>query len=175
MKYYLLKGLHFGLSIPPITALSTVDSSFTKVFEFSFGLSCIYQFEDDTDNNQMDWNKLTGFKGQYFKPMFDTAMIGWRWNKEIKKFQVVPYFHSGGPQHICKEECIMTFEVFDKIIAKITVFNGIYCTIILHNPSNGEQLTDSINFSKTYKKFYQINTWFGGQNTPPKNMCFNIN
>jgi hypothetical protein len=165
--YTILRGAHF--SVPPVAFFCSKRNPFADKIEFQFDESHKYLFPDNP--NQYDWNKLYGWKGEYFKPMFNTGMVGWRWNPDINMFQIIPYFHVGSSAHTFSDAYIINVPI--NTTAKAT-FNSIGNSMTITLECNGVLSTHSVQLSKIYPKFYKIIPWFGGQEVAPHAMRFNI-
>jgi hypothetical protein len=165
--YTILGGTHFGL--PPTTFFTTKKNSFTDNIEFQFTENNKYIFNNE---NQYDWNKLYGWKGEYFKPRFNTGMVGWRWNPQIQMFQIIPYFHIGSSAHTFDDAYIINVPVNTIAKAQIKI-EGKAITITLE--CNNVVASHYQILSKEYSKFYKIIPWFGGQEKCPHTMKFQIN
>jgi hypothetical protein len=169
MKFTILKGWHAGLSWPPITFFSTVKGTFQETWKFKFSEINKYSITDVT----MPWNKLLGYKGLYFTPMFDTVMVGWRWNNITNLFQCISYYHLGSSAHTYDEPGkVLDIPMDAECTATVTISNGKTATVAL--TCDGKTIIDSREFSKSYSKFYRITTWFGGKEASPKHMTLTI-
>jgi hypothetical protein len=104
--------------------------------------------------------------------MFNTGMIGWRWNPSINMFQIIPYFHVGSSLHSFDDNYIINVPTNVLCKGQIKV-EGKEITIKLE--CNGILKSQSKLLSKNYSKFYKIIPWFGGQEKAPHTMYFLIN
>lgn len=100
--------------------------------------SAIYNHKD---NDQYDWNKLFGIKEKFFRPMFNSEMIGWRWNNEKGVVELCDYWHIEGDREI-------------RMIGEVHLYDWI-------------ELEVSGNGFETGGKGWLILNWFGGQKKAP--------
>jgi hypothetical protein len=168
MKISHLKGIHNSFPF----LVKAFAAPLKMRFEFFMTEENIYTIEGE---NQYDWNKLTGLKALFFKPMYDTVMVGWLWHPEKQCFQFIPYFHLGGPAHKFDDRLIINALPNQKCVAEIEIKDNTNVIMTLTNTVTGQTVTDSRWFSKKYNRFWLINSWFGGQSTCTKNMTLNIN
>lgn len=161
MKVYTVqKGKH---SFTPFE----LDLSFGSKFEYEF--SFIYEsIYDLKDNDQLDWNKLCGVTMSLI-PNKQAAMIGWRYNVAEDLFEVLPYINEDGnninlellgtykPIKVSKSQYCKASITFDKNVCTFKInINGV------------DQPIYSYIFKKVPKLKRQINPWFGGNKSAPK-------
>ena len=142
--------------------LKGTQISLPPYFRCGKDISWIYEFElpengYDVGNTkeQEDWLKLTGVKPKFFDPMYDSRMIGFRWDLKLKKYEYCFYWHD-------KEKN----KYFEPIIGNLS--NKVIIAI--------QRLGDEIKLSvihgfQTFVKYfpydhlsiqYLINTFWGG-------------
>jgi hypothetical protein len=163
-KYKIYEGLHFSTLI----CLTNREPNFKHSFNFRFTEDMKYFIEGE---NQFDFNKLIGWKGKFFTPRWDTAMIGWRWNPLTDCFEVVPYWHVGSRAYDFDMSKMIQVKAGDFISVVFIMLSGIGRIEI----AQGNTLvTDERIFSQKYGKFWKINPWFGGNESAPKTLTFNF-
>lgn len=104
-------------------------------YRFKFDESARYNHKD---HDQKDWNKLIGVKRKFFKPMYDSVMLAWRYDIEKDVIQLTDYYHIKGQRIIDTD--IKEVKINEWFDVKIT------------NP---------------FKKGWLILNWFGGQKKAP--------
>jgi hypothetical protein len=170
MKFTHLKGQHLSIPSNILFNIQNKDLPINQLFEFYFTEDNKYSF-DDAD--QFDWNKILGFKGEFFQPMFETVMVGWRYNKAENCFEIIPYFHLGGAEHHFDETKIVKLKTNEKGFCVINIVReNVTCTIYTNN--NAQLQTDERVFSKKYNRFWRVGAWFGGQKCSPRKMVLNV-
>lgn len=154
------KGLHNALPF----YITAEKSPLIESFKFKFTEENKYIFKDE---NQMDFNKLLGYKGKYFTPRFNTVMVAWRYNPIIDKFQVLPYFHIGSKNYDFNELKIINLDVNEECISTIKIFGkSVYVTL----KSTKSESSEVREFTENYDKFWFVLPWFGGNYAAPKKM-----
>lgn len=160
MKLLILKGLHN--SIPPIFRTS---SSECFMWEYQFTLDSTYDLKSE---DQKDWNKLIGLKTNYFKPMENSVMVGFRYNVEEKVYELNLYTHENNLR-----------EMSDPVLK---VLPGEKFTVGFNRSSIGTvgvviRVGDRVYITfhpLPHKRVFLINTWFGGNNPSPVNFLLSI-
>lgn len=126
--------------------------------------SMIYLIDGE---DQWDYNKLVGIKLQYFKPMEDTMMLGWRFSPKTGLLEFAPYQHTNGERIIgdviysCKAG-----EIFDVKIS----FSGDLWSLQINNETPIQSLYES----RKDKIGYEILNWFGGNKEAPHDISFDF-
>jgi hypothetical protein len=170
MKFTHFKGQHLSIPSNFLFNVQNKDLPISQVFKFYFTEENKYSF-DDAD--QYDWNKLLGFKGEFFQPMFDTVMVGWRYNKIEECFEVIPYFHLGSAEHHFDDRKIVKLKINETASCVINIIGqSVTCTI--STKDNAQVVSDDRWFSKKYNRFWRVGAWFGGQKCSPTKMTLNI-
>jgi hypothetical protein len=148
--------------------LTNKKNGFKDVSEIMVTEGMVYTIPDE---DQYDFNKLCGWKGNYFRPRFNTAMVGWRWNPIKNCFEFVPYFHLGSSAYVFDVERMVNAKVGD--ILRIT-YEVIYksVSVKIENLTTNTQVVELKVFTKEHSRFWKINPWFGGQKTAPKDFIF---
>ncbi len=134
----------------------------------------IYEFElpengydvgDATE--QEDWLKLTGVKPKFFDPMYDSKMIGFRWNLENKEYEFCFYWHDKdktkyftGVQATSKSKITIKIKVHKNFISLTIGDTPIY--------SNTKQ------FLYSGELLYLINTFWGGTLNMQKTLTWSM-
>ena len=170
-KFTVKKGRHFSLPFTVDRALRSDTYSWIVQLDKSMR----YDLKDKTE--QKDWNKLLGLKDKYFRSMFNTVMLAWRYNIERDKVELGPYVHNKGKRLLPNE--IFTFKTnknyhnggslsvdsWDKILVELKYSKESY-TMSLYslngNKENQEIASWVFPFQKTTTKPWYINHWFGG-------------
>lgn len=135
--------------------------------DYIFDLNAAY---DLGNNDQFDWNKLTGFSFELLKTTNNSAMVGWRYNVKDNLFEFCAYCHVSG-------ERIFTLPLFrvkpnNRFTVEMRIADGgVYFTF-----------TDELNTSSYYQPFKEqnkcvrlISAWFGGNNAAPNEITFSQN
>lgn len=80
--------------------LKGTQTSLPPYFRCGKDIDWVYEFElpengYDVGNTkeQEDWLKLIGVKPKFFDPMYDSKMVGFRWNLESRKYEFANYWH----------------------------------------------------------------------------------
>ena len=154
------KKLHLSLPFK----IKSFKPPLTQTVKFKFTQDNKYLFNDE---NQYDFNKLFGYKGKYFKPRFNTVMVGWRYNPEMDKFQVLPYFHIGSKNYDFNMDQIINLNVNQECIATTTIIRK---SVKMTLKTENQEITESRIFTEEYSRFWSVLPWFGGTYPSPKNM-----
>lgn len=123
----------------------------------TFTESCKYEHGD---SDQWDWNKAIGVKQKFFRPMYNSIMLGWRWHPGKQKIQVVPYTHNKGSVN------------FDFDIVEVDIDEPIYFEVSENGIHYGIY---DIPYTKPWKSKWAIINWFGGQKKTPHKLTIKIN
>ena len=132
-----------------------------------------YIHEPDEDNDQYDWNKLTGVKDHYFRPREDTLMIGWRWNPDTQLCEFNFYRHENGGtdkgpvELVCPE---------GGTIVVTMNRNRLYTDgiIIVRMWIKGEPENVRSSEIRIDGGCWLVNHWFGGDRKPKKRVKFRV-
>jgi len=157
-----MKFCHFSKLHPsfPFRFKKTRQNRF--ILHVKFDKSCFY---DHGNNDQKDWNKLWGYKTKYFKPMYNSFMVGWRANNVTGRIEINAYGHNKGDRQMSQvlQECFPNqwYELDITVHADKVVFK------------TDEHVTREVKGNYRGKK-YRINPWFGGNLPAPKYMKLQI-
>lgn len=166
MKISHIKYLPF--SIPFFYKKAIVNNKDIE-WQVKFSENSIY---DLNGNDQYDWNKLCGVKWDYFTPRENAIMCGWRYNIELKSFQLCLYFHKDGSVDTSNRPLI---DVPIGTTATISMKFYTNQKLMLFSVYTNE--FDQLNVKLDWDLFddgYYINSWFGGNKTPNKLITFDL-
>ena len=169
MKLTHFKGIPF--SWPFRVRKLKKTKTFTQTFTFT---KVKYDLGDD---DQDDWNKLTGVKLHYFRPKKENMMVAWRWNLEKEKVQICFYWNYNGKHHWT--DPLMELDEGSNLTVDITYDNydaspyNYYPNYKITISSVGQKVRK--NYLFTNKTGWLINTWFGGNRRPPNKIQIKVN
>ena len=128
---------------------------------------CVLEFDKDSvydlgNHDQKDWNKAIGIKTKFFRPHFESAMLGWRYNVKTQRFERTPYIHEGGKTIHSKK----IIEVKQLQPVEVRMIPGVGMDITTDNKT----ISQSFNFK--WKIGWMILHWFGGTSKAPKKVSF---
>ena len=156
MKIFILPKLHFSLPFRFRTG-----KNINWKYEITINKSYNHNSED-----QQDFNKLIGIKSSYFNPKLNSIMIGYRWDITNQYNELVFYWHDNGGREWSK--VIGVCKPKEKIIVSFQTINNQKVSIEINN------IITYMNFQIKGKRWYLINTWFGGNKTSNQLQTFNI-
>ena len=137
----------------------------TIVKEFSFTDSCKYVIPNEDQN---DWNKLTGVSFNLIDARQDTIMCGWRYNVEKDEFELCGYYHINGsfnpPQY-----CLVTVKAQERFTVVFAFNKGMKTAAISFIIKGKTNITEMTPFNK-FGINRIVNTWFGGTTAAPNDM-----
>lgn len=117
--------------------------------------------------DQLDWNKLTGLKHKYLKPLHETMMISWRYNETKDVIELMPY------QHLAGERLFHN----DKIIS-LSVGETLTYSIINTPNTWNVVMNDSLyiipHTSSLKAGTYRTSVWFGGTTKSPRLIRYHL-
>ena len=168
-KYRFEKGSHF--SKPRNLFSRSIELPDTLRWSCRFDKSCYYYINDENgkmQEDQWDYNKLTGITFSPLNPLNNTAMVGWRHNPQSSLVELVPYWHVN-KERFFKEKPFLTVQpnenfivefIADKIKKEVTILiktknNTLKETKIYENIRNNASL---------------IHPYFGGTSRAPNPM-----
>lgn len=168
-EYVIKKGSHW--SRPYVWSYKNRSS---LKYQFVFDESARYDLKD---NDQKDWNKLTGLSRHLWTNHKDAAMVSWRYNPASKLIELGAYFHKDGQTIKAK---INGSEVMG--VAKIGSSAKAIIDIITKDNTNAIQITiittDTALIRQPFgvdldHKMREINGWFGGNRSAPQDIYIN--
>lgn len=162
----------------------TWNDNVNVAYRWQFTESCQYDLED---NDQCDWNKLTGFSFNFKTNHKNSLLIGWRWDL-AGYWWVSPYYHLDGHVKWADASCSGQ-EIEDLTVDPNLVPLAIYpgqefethftirsdlkvCIVTIIVPETGSTtyfelaLPEDDSFGNTR----EIYPWFGGNETAPHEM-----
>jgi hypothetical protein len=127
-------------------------------------------------NDQKDWNKLLGIKRYFFKPRRFSIMLAHRWNIDEKRHEFSPYVHlpdQDSPISYKNDDFWFALPEECEFLIEIRIFKSAIefsVEVISHeiNPFEVNSWSLQIHES-TFGKWWEINTWFGGNRKAPSN------
>ena len=169
LKHTFSKGSHF--SKPRGLFSRLIRKPDTLRWECSFDSSCQYKMttpNGSLDDDQWDYNKLTGVSFSVFSPHINTAMVGWRFNPKTFNFELVPYWHISHKRFFKENPfvSVLANESFTVEMQMDYVKKRVK-TII---KSGKNELVETQQFAKLPKQAVLIHPYFGGNKTAPKAM-----
>ena len=118
------------------------------------------------DIDQYDWLKLHGMTFTPLRPMYSTAMVGWRYNVEKDSFELNAYFHESG-QRFFNEKFIRVApnETFETEIRLDDTTKTITVSVITRRGVLSE--TRAYPYKRFPSKVFLIHPFFGGTSAAP--------
>lgn len=159
MRLVIPKNLHN--SIPPLFR-TTSEKNFFWSYEFT--LDSTYDLKSEDQN---DWNKLIGLKADYFRPMNNSIMVGFRYNVEEKMYELNFYRHVDGKREMT--DAVLKVPPNEKFRVSFLRLRGILTLTLTF-----QEKVVTASFAFPHKRVYLINTWFGGNNASPVNFKLSI-
>jgi hypothetical protein len=126
----------------------------------------------NVDVDQTDWNKLCGVKWNYFQPRENAIMCGWRYNIEQQLFELTAYYHKNKSVDTSVTPLIAVpigKEVTIQLNFKPETKSVEFVTFVDENDKRIVRLDWDL-----FDDGYYINSWFGGNRTPNKNVKFDL-
>lgn len=138
-------------------------------WNYMFNENCKYKH---ADQDQFDWNKLTGLFYKWHNTRAETVMVGWRYNIPEDKIELNAYYH------------INKARIFTPVLLKIN--RGDLVRISIEIDYDQKQYTVFLNsnnktakhvqsFTHNNRTCQQINFYFGGQKKAPHNISVLMN
>ena len=168
-KYRFEKGSHF--SKPRNLFSRSIELPDTLRWSCRFDKSCCYYINDENgkmQEDQWDYNKLTGITFSPLNPLNNTAMVGWRHNPQSSYIELVPYWHVN-KKRFFKEKPFLTVQPNENFIVEIIadkIKNEV--TIIIKTKKN--ILKETMTFDKIPDSASLIHPYFGGTSRAPSAM-----
>lgn len=152
----ILKNTHIGLPpmIDPFVRSVSGSATFTP--------DTVYDLNDD---DQYDWNKLTGI-GFSIPANVEATMVAWRWNVQAQTFEVAPAFNVADKRVLPSDDEIIRVPAGDSFAfavdyAVVTISHGAQ-TVYKASPPD----LKAGGFS------FRMWPWFGGNRVSPKTLSF---
>jgi len=148
-----------------------------------------------SDEDKMDWNKLVGFKVNLLRPMRNSVMIAWRYNKDKDKIQLGLYWHDSNGTPYLFDTLVRNADNHPNIIdldpsQDIGVVSFFFTKSPVLNPQLGpyritvqcpsqdvKKQWGEYEFSPEYmlaKKGWLISHWFGGTSPSQHDLTFDF-
>jgi hypothetical protein len=118
------------------------------------------------EEDQYDWLKLHGVTFTPLRTMYNTAMVGWRYNVEKDSFELNAYFHQGG-QRFFNDKFIRVAEneTFETEIRLDYATKTIHLSII--TPRGVLNESRAYPYKRFPSKVFFIHPFFGGTSAAP--------
>jgi len=134
-------------------------------------LEYLWQFDDSArylhgDDDQYDWNKLTGLSWTLIGSHTNTAMVGWRYI-EGDSVQLNAYFHIGGERWFSPP--LATVAIHDPFITVIDVAGDGWVTV----HAAGAEVEKHLGICCNSDRSREVWPWFGGNKPAPHRVCIN--
>lgn len=147
------KGKHYQSWPWEHLLLTTTD---TLVFDVIFMKGYSYTLPK---GNQKDINKLYGLAWGLKGPQFNSVRVGWKWNEDLNKIDLLMYVHDGSPNFyytplgsiLPGEQVTLRFQIRSKVV-----------TISLERKSGNTSAVYSYR-SPIWKVKYRCLPYFGGE------------
>lgn len=154
MYFTIRKNMHRSRWFPKFTCKRVLIGSFTLIGDFSY----------DIGKKQTDSNKLIGLSDGWGHHK-DSIRIGWRWNKIVKRVDIVGICYRGGKREI---RTITRVDTNKKIPFTISIENNQYLIKV------GNEFVTFERSSKWSFIRYFLFSYFGGTKKSPKDFKFKI-
>jgi hypothetical protein len=120
---------------------------------------------DLKDNDQLDWNKLCGVSYS-LRPLFNSFMIGWRYNLKKELFELSPYIHDAdtGENFYAEKLNVTPFSIKNREEVEI-IYNAKKGTLEFKANVNSQIFQTNKVKPKWFGK--EVSTYFGGNETAP--------
>jgi uncharacterized protein affecting Mg2+/Co2+ transport len=134
-----------------------------------FDTNSLYVLRDKNgkiDVDQYDWLKLHGMTFTPLRTMYNTAMVGWRYNVEKDSFELNAYFHQGGERFFNDKHIrVAVNEAFETEIRLDYRTKTITLSIITLRGILRE--SRSYPYKRFPSKVFLIHPFFGGTSAAP--------
>ncbi len=154
----IFKGLHFSLPRQTQFFVRQVSGHAT------FTTDSIY----DLDNqDQYDWNKLTGITFTPLRPDRNAIMVAWRYNVTSQMFEIGPYYNADLARIMPTPSEIISVPVGQQFEYSLD-----YDGITLRHGDQTVYKTIPERLSPNVWTALRINSWFGGTSVAPKTISY---
>jgi hypothetical protein len=124
------------------------------------------QSKYNVDTDQTDWNKLCGIKPQYFFPLENSIMTGWRYNPKLGVFEVAAYCHVGGKRTTAEEGGFPVCSVNPGEAFTVAIYrDGVGYVWAFESMGKTQSVRIPHNPFFWKGKVWEIASWFGGNRT----------
>ena len=133
-------------------------------------LSYKWRFDDSArydlgDNDQLDWNKLTGLSYSLLNSHYNSAMVGWRYRLDEKTIELNAYYHISKLRVYTLP--LMEINVYDTFYTEI-IPNTADSTIIVRVSTATSTAEHSLKYNISLAQdSREIWPWFGGNEKAP--------
>lgn len=130
----------------------------------TFTTNSIYDLKDE---DQYDWNKLTGITFTPLRPDTDAIMVAWRYNVVTQMFEIGPYYNVDLARIMPTQSEVIAVPLGQEFLHSLD-YNGITLTYgdqTVHKPIPA-------NLSPKVLTAVRINSWFGGTSVAPKTISY---
>ena len=168
-KYRFDKGSHF--SKPRNLFSRGIELPDTLRWSCRFDKSCCYYINDENgkmQEDQWDYNKLTGITFSPLNPLNNTAMVGWRHNPQTSLFELVPYWHVS-KKRFFKDNPFLTVKPDENFIVEI-ITNKLKKEVTILIKTKKNTLKETKSFEKIPDNASLIHPYFGGTSRAPSAM-----
>jgi hypothetical protein len=154
------QGTHFAIPNPWRLWLTRVEGEATFTENSTYDL---------LDEDQKDWNKLTGITWTPLMPNYDAAMVVWRYNLDNSMFEVGPFFNDATgfvfptPQEVISVPAGAEFGYAVDYDGIAVTYGGL--TVRKARP---EEIVPNFFTSAL------ITGWFGGSEVAPRTISYHI-
>lgn len=144
--------------------IKKLKGNFNYTQRFTF-VDPVYDLKDKDE--QKDINKLTGVKPKYFRPHYNSKMIGWRWNLETEEVEIFWYWHDED-EDFHFSDVILTLKKGDSL--DVGMYRHWHMT-----ENNVELAIQRVGSTEVHYDTYEssarlwlIESWFGGTLSPTR-------
>ena len=165
-KYRFEKGSHF--SKPRNLFSRSIELPDTLRWSCRFDKSCCYYINDENgkiQEDQWDYNKLTGITFSPLNPLNNTAMIGWRHNPQTLLFELIPYWHVS-KKRFFKDNPFLTVQPDEDFIVEF-IADKIKKEVTIIIKTKNKTLKETKSFEKIPDSASLIHPYFGGTSRAP--------
>jgi hypothetical protein len=139
-------------------------------YEHHEDLSYQWRFDDSArydhgDNDQYDWNKLTGLSYSLLNSHYNSAMVSWRYNLDRKTIELSAYYHKS--KIVIRRQPLLEVNVHDTFYTEI-IPNTLDSTIIVRVSTAATTAEDTLKYNISLDQdSREIWPWFGGNKEAP--------
>ena len=132
---------------------------------------------DLVDEDQHDWNKGGGISNYLWSNFKMSCMWGFRFNKESNLFEHAGYFHRNGdvlyPGRGFDPTKIVSTDLGEHFIVDV-VMKKSQMSVIFYDIQENVRETYEVDKPKHRKYSREIGSWFGGNETAPRDLSFEM-
>ena len=146
----------------------------SKPWQFNYRrhkqLSYAWRFDESArynhfDNDQLDWNKLTGLSYNLFTSHRNSAMVSWRYNVSNDTIELSAYYHQA--REVIRRQPLIQVNIHDEFYTEI-IPNTIDSTIIVRISTASNSAEDTLKYNISLDQdSREIWPWFGGNKEAP--------